>query len=167
MQPTWTDILQAIGSVGGLVVAVLGFAVVIIQLHQVGKSVESETHSKLYALDFECTRFIIDRPELYKYFRNNVDIQEDDPNYVRAEEIAGLLCTHMEHVLLQMTNLPKDITPCWLDYIRGIYSTSPILRTHLRKNQEWYSPRLHDLFLGQETPQQTYPPYSEPRKPRA
>lgn len=146
MDIKWTDTLQAIGSIGSFGVAIFAFWIITIQLRQIIKSLESETHAKLYTLDFEIGRFLINQPELFKYFRGNVEIKDDDPNYYKAEEVAGLLASHMEHVLLQMNNLPDNIKPRWIDYMKDLYSTSPILRSHISSNPNWYSSKLHTTF---------------------
>lgn len=147
MTPSWTDVLQALASVGGLAIAAIGFWFVIVQLRQVRTSIESDTHSKLYVEDFEYTKILFEHPEFQKYFRASAEIQADHPSYAQIEQLAELICTHFEHVVLQMENLPEHIRPRWLDYMRSIFSTSPILRVHLRSNRQWYSERLHAALV--------------------
>lgn len=141
MDPSWTDVVQALASVGMLVAAVIGFWAVFVQLRQVRVSLESETHSKLYAEDFEWCKILLEKPQMCPYFRGS-EISPDDPLYAQVDELAGLLCAHFEHILLQLENLPPHIRPRWLDYMRGIYNSSPITRDHLRRNRDWYSEKL-------------------------
>jgi len=151
MVPSWTDVLQALASVGGLAVAAIGFWFVIVQLRQVRTSIESDTHSKLYVEDFEYIKILFEHPELQKYFRASAEIQTEHPDYVQVEELAELICTHFEHVVLQMENLPEHVRPRWLDYMHSIFSTSPILRKHLLGNRRWYSEKLHAVLGAVES----------------
>jgi hypothetical protein len=146
MAPSWTDVLQSLASVGGLAIAAIGFWFVIAQLRQVRISIESDTHSKLYAQEFEYTKILFEHPEFQKYFRASAEIRTDHPNHAQVEQLAELFCTHFEHVLLQMENLPEHIRPRWLDYMCSIFSTSPILRKHLQDNRQWYSEKLRAVL---------------------
>jgi hypothetical protein len=146
MSPSSLEIIQAITTVGSLAIAILGFAVVIYQIRQIKQALHSDTHSKLYAEDFDWAKLIIEYPELRPYFYENQEINEETINSTRARTLAELLCVHFEHVVLQMENLPSHIKPRWEDYIRGICSTSPAIRAHLKTHPDWYSDRLHRLL---------------------
>jgi hypothetical protein len=142
MSEPWPNVVQAIAAVGGLVVAIIGFWALIAQLRQVHRSLESEAHSKLYSEDFAWCDNLLQNPELRPYFRERKPIDQNDPLFGQADELAGLLCVHFEHILLQLENLPPHIGPRWLDYIRGVIAQSPITQSHLASNPSWYSPML-------------------------
>ncbi len=142
----WTDIVQAIASVGSLTIAVIGFAFVIVQIRQLKNAIQSDTHSKLYSEDFEWVKILLEYPQLRPYFYDDQDITSDHQDYSRVLGIAELICTHFEHAVLQMENLPTHIVPRWHQYIRSLYNRSPIVRRHLKENEGWYSDRLMSIL---------------------
>jgi len=145
-----TDLLQIVSSLGGLLVAVAGFGLVIYQIHQVKHAIYGDTHSKLYSEDFEWVKIFLDHPEIRPYFYANKEITEMDSDYPLTLTVAELLASHFEHVVLQMENLPTHISPRWEDYIKGLYKTSPIIRKHLTEKSSWYSKKLFTILTTQK-----------------
>ena len=45
---SWTNECQAIRAIGSLAVSIIGFAVLLYQLRQLRRSMQTDTHSKLY-----------------------------------------------------------------------------------------------------------------------
>lgn len=141
----WTNVCQAVCAIGSLGVAVIGFAALFYQLVQLRRSVQSDTHGKLYTEDYSVVQLFLSECALRPFFYSNKPISEDDPNYSKAAIVAELLCSHFEHIILQEPNLPEHIRPRWDAYVRAMYAQSPIIRDHLRDNKDWYSEQLHEL----------------------
>jgi hypothetical protein len=96
---------------GSLAVSIIGFAVLLYQLRQLRRSVQSDTHSKLYTEDYSVVHLFLAEPELRPFFYDDVPVNENDANSGEATVVAELLCSHFEHIILQRPNLPKDIRP--------------------------------------------------------
>jgi hypothetical protein len=142
MSPSWIDVTQAISSVGGLLVAILGFGVVIFQLSQFKRSLHAETHSRLYGEDYEAIKLFLAYPTLRPYFYENKAPEAGSSDYALAFTAAEMYCVHFEHIMLQMGNLPQEIQPAWRAYIQTMYNSSPAIRQHFQDNKGWYSDRL-------------------------
>lgn len=145
MNPNWAEVVQAIGEAGSLMVGIVGFGVVIYQIRQLKKAIHGETHGKLYPENYETIKLFLEYPQLRPYFYDNTDITRSSPDYNLAITVAELFCSLFEHVVLQMENLPEYMRPEWENYIRSMYSSSPIIREHLNQNKTWYTKLLHDI----------------------
>jgi hypothetical protein len=140
----WTSDVQAIASV-------VGFVVIIYQIRQLKRAVQSDTHSKLYSHYLEVTKLWLQKPQLRPYFYEGKTLDESAPNYqdmrreidVMCEVILGLL----EHAVLQKTNLPGDSWKnCWKAYAEERYTCSPDLSKFFSVNRNWYAKALRDQF---------------------
>jgi len=135
-EPNWTAVVQAVGAVAAVVVGILGFLFVWVQIRGLKQALNSETHSKVYAEDFEIIKLFVDKPHLRPYFYEKVEIKPGSTDEAAVQTIAELWCCHFEHVMLQLNYLPKVIRQSWVDYARFVYKSSPAIRTcyeNLRK----------------------------------
>jgi hypothetical protein len=140
MQPNWAEILQAISSGGTLLVAIAGITFVVWQIRQVDRSVRSNTHERLTNESLDILRFLADHPSTYDYFYGGKPIPAQDDNTLKYA--TEMIANYLEHVVMQMETLPTEMQKTWRSFVRDQYARSPIIRDHLFRFREWYSPKL-------------------------
>lgn len=146
---TWADVIQAI-------VAVVGFGAVIWQIRRLKRTVQGETHGKLYTHYLEVNKLFLERPHLRPYFYEGNVLNEPDDNQPRLRQELDIMCEVvlglLEHAVLQKINLPNDSWKnCWMTYVRDRYHKSPELTRFFDANRKWYAKALCDLIDGKST----------------
>ncbi len=140
MEPIWTDIIQALGSILGVVIMLVGFIFVYIQIRQLKNSIISNTNNYVYTQTNEFLNFITTH-KLRPYFYENKKYEEDDKKqevYTACE----LASCWFEFVFLEKGNYRKGIWEKWLNAVSSIYRSSPILRIYLEQKKDWYSDEM-------------------------
>jgi hypothetical protein len=140
MRPNWAEILQAIASVGTLLVAAGGICFVLRQIKQVEHSIQSNTNERLTNESLEILRFLAEHPETYDYFYNGKEPMGDVNNMLKYA--TEMIVNYMEHVVLQKETLPEDVQRSWDVFVQDTYARSPLVREHLRQFRNWYQPSL-------------------------
>jgi hypothetical protein len=141
---TWTDDVQAI-------VSIVGFIVIIIQLRQVKRSLQSDAHSKLYTHYLEMTKVFLQKPQLRAYFYEGKTLDQSTPHHGGLRQEIDLMCeinlSLFEHAVVQKHNLPGDSWDnCWKAYVQERYRSSPELKRFFAANRSWYAQALCDLL---------------------
>ena len=141
---TWADALQAIASV-------IGFLIVIYQIRELRRVVQSDTHSKLYAHYLEVNKLLLQNSHLRPYFYDRKILEESDLNQPNLRQDVDMMCEVvlglLEHAVLQKTNLPDDSWQnCWMVYVYERYQKSPELAKFFSANRKWYARSLCDLL---------------------
>jgi hypothetical protein len=152
--PNWAEILQAIASVGTLLVATGGICFVLRQIKQVERSIRSNTNERLTSESLEILRFLAEHPETYDYFYNGKEPTRDVDNMLKYA--TEMIVNYMEHVVLQKETLPEDVQKSWDVFVQDTYARSPLVREHLRQFRNWYQPSL--LKMVENVP---HPPPSQ------
>lgn len=137
--PLWTEVLQAIGAIGALIVSTIGFAALIYQIRQLERSIRGNVNESLYNQNLEFMRIIANNPDLRPYFYENRDITAENPKYSQVMSVAEILASFLELIALQKSDIPKHVWVHWSNYIQDMYKNSPVLRQHFRENKSWYS----------------------------
>ena len=140
MAPSWTDIIQAICSILGVVIMLIGFIFVFIQIKQLNNSIISNTNNYVYTRANEFLNFITTH-KLKPYFYENKKYESDE----KKQEIytaCELASCWFEFVFLEKGNYRKGIFKKWLNSISSIYKSSPILRIYLEQKKDWYSDEM-------------------------
>jgi hypothetical protein len=145
MKTEWTDVVQAIAAIAGVVVALGGFVIIIYQIVQLERAVRGDTHSKLYSQGFEVVRFFADNAEVRPYFYEGKPVTGAEPEYGKISLCAELMADYLEHIALQKPNLPEDVWLRWVAYIRDRLRSSPFLVRYLQTHKDQYSEELHVL----------------------
>lgn len=143
---TWTDSVQAIASV-------VGFGVIIYQIRQLKRTVQSDTHSKLYTHYLEVNKLLLQKPHLRPYFYEGKALDESDFNQLSLRQDIDIMCEVilglLEHAVLQRDNLPGDSWQnCWMAYVHERYDKSTELAKFFGSNRKWYAKSLCDLIDG-------------------
>jgi len=139
MTPHWTDVLPAIGAVGSLLIAVIGFGILIYQIKQLERAIRGDTQSGLYDQTFEIMRFIADNPQIRPYFYEGKELRPGDESYDLIMTATEMVADFFEHVVLQKVNLPSEVWQKWCFQIQKTYSNSPTLREYYTTNKLAYS----------------------------
>jgi hypothetical protein len=155
---TWTDKVQAISSIvyvvltfAYVIVTLVGFLLLRRQIQQVDLSTRGETYGELYRQQHAITRFFIDNLHLRPYFYNNQEIGGEGHEVSQIMPVAEMIADFLEHIYLQLPNLPQDVREGWQAYMRRVYNSSPALRHHLAENESWYSTEFIQVLYPQES----------------
>jgi hypothetical protein len=139
MTPQWTDVLQAIGAIGSLLIAVIGFGILIFQIRQLERAIRGDTQSGLYAQTFEIMKFIADNPQIRPYFYDGKELRVGDESYNLVLTATEIVADFFEHVVQQKANLPDEVWQKWCVQIQRTYLSSPALREYYTTNKLAYS----------------------------
>jgi hypothetical protein len=138
MEPKWTDVLQAISALGSLVVAVVGFGILIYQIKQLERAIRSNTQSELYSQGFEILKFLGENPEIRPYFYEGKELDVGDKSGDLVLSATEIVADFFEHVVLQKRNLPEAVWQKWAVQIQKTYSDCPTLRQYYASNKSLY-----------------------------
>ena len=141
---TWTADVQAIASI-------VGFVVIIYQIRQLQRAIQSDTHNKLYTHYLEVTKLLLQKPQLRPYFYGGKVLDKTVPDQADIRQEIEVMCevflSLFEHAVVQKNNLPGDSWQnCWKAYVLERYKNSPVLVTFFTANQAWYAKTLLDLL---------------------
>jgi hypothetical protein len=145
MTPQWTDVLQGIGAIGSVLIAVIGFGILIYQIKQLERAIRGDTQSGLYTQSFEILRFLADNPEIRPYLYEGKVLKMDDASYNLVMSATEIVADFFEHVVLQKPNLPANVWEKWAIQIVNTYSNSPTLQQHYASNKAAYCEDLLTL----------------------
>lgn len=150
--PLWTDKVQAIAIIvyvvltfAYVIVTLVGFLLLRRQIRQVDLSTRGETYGELYSQQHSITTFFIENLRLRPYFYDNREI-DTGAEYVQIMAVAEMVGDFLEHIYLQLPNLPSDVREGWATYMRRVYCNSPALRIHFEANGSWYSEELVEML---------------------
>jgi hypothetical protein len=148
----WTDKIQAICSLLTFIVTVSGFIFVYIQINQAKHALRGSTHAAIYAQVQTIDQLFVEKPHLRKFFYGDYDFPKDatEKDKEAVLSVADMMEDFFEHVTQQKENLPANKWPAWVKYMRSVYSTSPVMRRHLKENADWYDPDYVGLITGKE-----------------
>ncbi len=135
---TW-DALTAIATVAAAIVASAALLLVYIQVSHVKRQLKSSTNVALYEQMIAIDRYFVDRPALKPFIYGNKTISNDDVDYGKIRSLAEMMSDLMEHAYIQKDNLPCDVWPGWVAYMRDLYDASPTIRQHLHESATWYA----------------------------
>jgi hypothetical protein len=131
--PSWTDQVQAISSIAGVVIAVAGILFVSYQIRQISQSSRASAHSAIFSHYLEMTRLVLDNPEVRPYLYEGEPLPNgvDDSRRSKVLVACEALCDFYEHVSLQRENLPKQSLTCWDKAIAERYEGNPVVKDYL------------------------------------
>jgi hypothetical protein len=114
------------------------------QTEYVARSLVESQSESLNNQSHEISRIFIAYPELRPYFYHGQPIEEDHPDYHRAEAVAELILD----IFWSMSNQARRSAPgeldrdgsgkLWQAFVGDSFAQSPILVKTLTKRQNWY-----------------------------
>lgn len=96
----------------------------------------------------EISRLFLQNPDLRPYFFEGKTIEENDPNYLRAEAVAEVILDifwtlSSESKRIQGSEFgSEEVRSQWRTYVGDCFANSPILTSFLKKRQGWYGSEL-------------------------
>jgi hypothetical protein len=152
---TWADAAQ----VAQAIAQFIGFAFLFYQVNELQKNLYSTAHSNIYTRYADTIRWLLDKPHLYAYFRENVRLEHSGPAsempLKRAEvhSLCELTTTLFEHATLERHNMPSTSwRDCWLPYITASYEQSVEMRSFFESHQNFYVPEFCRLIASEVAP---------------
>ena len=140
------ETLQAYVSLAGLVLAIIGLPILILQIRAIQRSIRSGAHAAIYAQAADFRAHLVDHPHLRKYFFEGVDIEIGHPEYDRVVTIAELYLNEIEHITVMGDSFGSSNRPALERFARHALESSPIMRRRLKENRKAYSD-VFDRFL--------------------
>jgi hypothetical protein len=142
--PSWTEVCQAVASLAGVVLSLVGFLFVILQLRQNQQATDRQTHAIVYQLNQEIYSLLVNHPDLRPYFYENEKIPCDEPIRSKVLAAAEMICDMFEYIVLNDKSLGKEIRKGWMSYMRRMYQENQCLPEFLSIASAQYS----DDFLS-------------------
>lgn len=134
----WTDGMQAICSLLGVLVTVIGFIYVIKQLNSAKKANQIATYENLYARMHDIHKFFFEHPGYRDYFYHSKRIDPGHDDYQKVMTVAEMFADFLQQVKLQSDLMPKKTANGWINYAHSVLRRSPVLREFLVRNKDWY-----------------------------
>lgn len=133
------ETLQAYVSLAGLILAIVGLPILILQIRAIQRSIRSGAHAAIYAQAADFRSHLVDHPHLRKYFFDGVEIEPDHPEYDRVVTIAELFLNEIEHITVMGDSFGSGNRPALERFARHALDSSPIMRRRLKENRAAYS----------------------------
>lgn len=134
----------------GILVTAIGIPILYLQLRDLKASLRSSTHASIYAQAEAIRGYLIQYPELRKYFFDNINLLPTDEDYSRVLSIAEVYLNYLEQIAVLKNSFGNEN----LDSLRLFTTTalgkSPIMQQHLKDNADLYSKSLHKMAENQK-----------------
>lgn len=143
--------IQDVTAVVGVVIAIVGFAAVILQLRQVERGLRSSARGSIYDMGSRMKEVFMAHPNMRSYFFDGQEIDKEHDDYEVAIAIADYFCLYLEQITTQGESISTHSRNSWYRYARDVYSNSPLLQTYLEDKRDWYAPKFWDVVEGRET----------------
>jgi hypothetical protein len=137
--------LQALISGAGLLLALVGLPILIVQLRELQRSVRGGAHAAIYAQASEFRAHLVEHPRLRKYLFDGAEITPDHPDgeeYDRVLSLAELYLNYLEHVTVMADSFGKGNRPVLDRFVTSALAASPVMRRRLSEQRDFYSPAL-------------------------
>ncbi|MEZ4803489.1 MAG: cupin domain-containing protein [Gelidibacter sp.] len=139
----------------GILVTAIGIPILYLQLRDLKASLQSSTHASIYTQAEAIRGYLIQYPELRKYFFDSVSILPSDKEYSRVVSIAEVYLNYLEQIAVLKKSFGKENLDALRIFTLTALEKSPILRQHLKNNANLYSSSLHKMvenkaFLNKE-----------------
>lgn len=138
--------LQAIASIAGLVLAMIGLPLLFLQIRELQRSVRSAAHAAIYAQSADFRSHLVAHPHLRRYFFDGVELERDHPEAERVATIAELFLNYLEHIAVTGDAFGRPNRESLDRFCRNALERSPVLRRQLAENRGAYSDALSALL---------------------
>src|SRR5215210_8460247 len=106
--PSWTDQVQAVASMAGVVIAVAGFFFISYQIKQIKQTSRASAHTTIFYHSLELTRLMLDHPEVRPYLYDRKVLLGEESHYNQVILACEMFGDFYEHVSWQRENLSKQ-----------------------------------------------------------
>jgi len=119
------------------------------QTEYVARSLMESMAANMNSQSQEVSRIFIQYPELRPFFYNAQTIEENNPDYYRAEAVAELMLDIFWTMFTQSQRveggfIPKDPERLWASFVGDAFAQSPLLVKTLMRRQNWYGKAMVD-----------------------
>jgi len=135
-------LIQTYAALGTLVVTIVGLALVIIQLRQLGQSVHGAAHAAMYEQGAAFRAHLVSFPHLRRFFFERARIEPEEEDYARVITIAEQFLNQLEQIAVTMDSLGRQNRAKLESFIKDALDKSPLLKRHLAENRARYSEAL-------------------------
>ena len=129
----------------GILVTAIGIPILYLQLRDLKASLQSSTHASIYTQAEAIRGYLIQYPELRKYFFDNTNISPSNTDYSRVLSIAEVYLNYLEQIAVLENSLGKENKASLIQFTGIAIEKSPILQQHLKNNAALYSSTLHKM----------------------
>jgi len=140
------ETLQAYVSLAGLILAIVGLPILLLQIRALQRSVQSGAHAAIYEQAADFRSHLVRYPHLRKYFFDGVEIAPDHEEYDRVVTIAELFLNEIEHITVMADAFGRSNRPALERFARHTLDRSPIMKRRLVENRVAYSD-VFDRYL--------------------
>lgn len=147
MALSWTDICQALASIAGVFISLIGFIFVGTQLRQNRKALQGQTHAIIYQLAQNIYDQHILNPSMRGYFYGNQPLPEQEPERSQVMASAESLFDLFEYIVVESESLAPSVRKTWIKYMRDVYRNNSALNTYFQIAQADYSLELRQVLM--------------------
>ena len=142
------ETLQAYASLAGVILALVGLPILIVQIRALQRSIQGRAHGAMYAQGANVRSHLVEYPHLRKYFFDGAEIGPEDEEYDRVVTIAELFLNYLEHIAVMEDSFGRGNRAALQRFVRYTLDRSPVLRRTLAENRPAYSDALTRFFSG-------------------
>jgi hypothetical protein len=146
----WTDILQAIGTLAGAIISIVGFLLLWRQIKLTNETLKQNNQTSIYTISAEIYKYLADNSHLRPYFHENKKLEENDPNTQQLLVFCEVLADFFEFVIVKKSTLDRNFIEPWEFYMRKIYKNSPVFRKYIEESGEQYTEPLKKILFSAE-----------------
>ncbi len=140
------ETVQALVSLVGLILAIIGVPLLFVQLRELQRSVQSAAHAAIYAQAADFRSHLVLYPHLRKFFFDGIDLPADHEEYDRVTTIAELFLNYLEPIAVMRDRFGRANRASLDRFARHALDRSPVLKRQLRENAAGYSDFLQRLL---------------------
>jgi hypothetical protein len=133
-------------NVAGVVLQLGALAIVIYQLARLNLSIRVSAQAAIYQQASSARSFLVEYPELRKYFFDDVVAEPGSADHARAQTVAEMFLNYMEHLLLQKGSLRAQDWTAWRSFVCESLDKSPIMREVLDRRRNSFSAELVEVL---------------------
>lgn len=139
MNPSWTDVLQGIGTLASAIISLFGFAFIYWQIRQTNDGIEKQNHASIYNMGFELFKIFVEHQELRPYFYDGKNLEKNDDNFQKVMAIAELHADFFEYIILEQYSIDREMKLTMIKYMKRLFKSSDALRKFLTEYSDCYN----------------------------
>lgn len=149
--PNWEVLGNAADWAAGMA-TIVGFFFLWKQLNHEREAIEIQTSAQVYNSGITTLNIFIENRELRSYFYDCEplpDYSKDKQTWNLVMSACEIMCDQWENTFVSQAALNDDLNDIWIQYMKGVYLTSPSLRYFLIQEGYRYNPKFVSIFNTQ------------------
>lgn len=144
----WTDILQAVGSIAGAIISIIGFILLWRQIKLTNETLKQNNQTSIYTISAGIYKYLADNSHLRPYFHEKKELEDKDPNIQQLLVFCEVLADFFEFILVKKDTLDRNFIEPWEFYMKKIYKNSPVFRKYIEESKEQYTEELKGILFS-------------------